>query len=118
MNKEVRIVNKKTGGAKGSKPAKLSQIPPQALLVLGEVYGMGAEKYERFNFRKGYNWSLSYDALFRHVLASLDGEDLDQESGLPHLAHAAWHCLNLTQYYLDTQNGKLDPTLDDRYKPE
>jgi hypothetical protein len=65
---------------------------------MGLVAGMGEEKYDRFNFLKGYKWSLSIDALFRHLLAFLRGEDNDEESGLPHLAHAAWHAHALTGF--------------------
>lgn len=29
-----------------------------------------------------------YDAALRHIIAVVDGDDFDAESGLPHLAHA------------------------------
>ncbi|MES7616818.1 dATP/dGTP diphosphohydrolase domain-containing protein, partial [Cutibacterium acnes] len=38
------------------------------------------------------------DALYRHLLSWQQGNNLDHESGLPHLAHAAWHCLALLAY--------------------
>ena len=95
---EQRITDPVTGGQKGSKPSQLSMIPPRALLAIGEVYGHGAKKYDRHNWRKGYRWSLSIDALFRHLLAWLDGETTDPESGISHLAHAAWHCLALMTF--------------------
>lgn len=37
------------------------------------------------------------DALDRHLLADKSGEELDPESGLPHLAHAAWNILALIE---------------------
>ena len=80
-----------TVGRKDQKPAQLSCIDPQALLTLAEVAGMGAGKYARYNYLSGYPWHLSMDALQRHTLAFWSGEDLDEESGLPHMAHAAWH---------------------------
>jgi hypothetical protein len=107
---EVRITDPITGGQKGSKSSQLSCAPPEGLRELGKVFAMGAAKYERHNFRKGYAWSLSADALLRHVIEWIDGNDLDDESGLNHLAHAAWHCLNLIQYTQD------HPELDDRWK--
>lgn len=113
--KEVTVTNSLTGGQKGSKPAQLFDAPPEALLELAKVYGYGAEKYDHHNYRKGYNWSLSYNALLRHVLASINGEDFDPESGLPHMAHAAWHCLTLTQFLLDRKANRTPPELDDRY---
>jgi len=94
---EVRVTSA-TGGQKGQKPAQLSTVDAVALLKLAEVGGYGGRKYEPHNYLRGYAWSLSLDALFRHILAFESGEDLDPESGLPHVTHAAWHCLALTSF--------------------
>jgi hypothetical protein len=95
---EVRVTSE-TGGMKGSKPAQLGGIDPLALLHLGEVSGYGAKKYENpFNFLLGYDWDLSYNAIQRHLLAFWSGEDFDDESGLAHVVHAAWHCLALFSF--------------------
>lgn len=96
---EVRITSE-TGGQKGKKPAQLSTVDPLALLELAKVSGFGAGKYESFNYVRGYDWRLSADAAFRHLLAFLSGEDNDPESGLPHTAHFAWHGLALTSFLL------------------
>lgn len=99
---EVRVVDPTTGGMKGSKPVKLSLVPPRMLQVLGEVYGNGAKKYDRENWRRGYRWSLSFDALMRHALAFWEGEELDDPAkggdGLPHMMHAAFHCFALATF--------------------
>lgn len=108
---EVRVVSA-TGGEKGRKSAELGTIDPLALLVLAEVSGFGAQKYAAFNYLKGYDWDLSYNALTRHLLAFWNGEDLDPESGLPHITHAAWHALALTSFY------KRGLGTDTRYKGE
>lgn len=97
MDEEVRITSE-TGGQKGQKLAQLGAICPRALNELAKVAGYGGIKYDRFNFLKGYDWSLSYDALQRHLNAFWSGEDTDEESGLYHLAHAAWHCLALLAF--------------------
>jgi hypothetical protein len=97
-NGETRVVDPETGGAKGSKLAQLGALDPAALLEVAKVAGFGGKKYDRFNYAKGYAWSLTYDALLRHLLAFLDGEEVDSESGLPHCAHAAWHCLALLTF--------------------
>lgn len=91
---EIRVTSE-TGGQKGRKPQRMDLLPPEALLSLSEVYGMGAEKYDDHNYLKGYDWSLSFGALLRHVMAAEKGEWLDAESGLPHVMHAAWHCFTL-----------------------
>jgi hypothetical protein len=49
----------------------------------------GALKYGRSNWREsGVRYSIYVDALRRHVNALFEGEDLDPDSGLPHLSHA------------------------------
>lgn len=107
---EVRTTSA-TGGEKGRKPQEMAWLDPLALLELGAVARMGADKYGDHNFRKGYEWSKCYNALHRHLAAFWSGEDLDPESGLPHLAHAAWHCLTLISFMRE------HPEYDDRYKP-
>ena len=107
---ETRYKDPETGGEKGQKPARMASAPAYALEVLAKVYGHGAEKYAPHNYRKGYPWSLSIDALWRHLLLFQDGEDLDPESGYPHMAHVAWHALTLVQFMAD------HPEKDDRYK--
>ena len=75
-------------------------MDPVALNELGLVAGMGAAKYESFNYLRGYDWTLSYNAAWRHANAFWAGEDTDIESGLLHTAHAAWHMLCLTSFLL------------------
>lgn len=106
---EVRIVSE-TGGEKGQKSIQLHAIPYEALAEVGKVYAFGSTKYENYNFRRGYAWSLSYDALQRHLWAFWNREDNDSESGYSHLAHAAWHCFTLLFYSL-TGRGKDDRPL-------
>lgn len=103
-----------TGGQKAEKPSKIGYLDPTALMLLGEVAGMSGpgKKYPMHNFLKGFDWSLSFNALQRHALQFWAGEDLDPESGLPHMAHVAWHALALVAF-LDRGIGK-----DDRPKKE
>lgn len=95
---EVRYVDPDTGGMKGTKQAQLGAIDPRALLELAKVAGYGGAKYERLNYLRGYPWSLSFDAMQRHALAFWAGEDNDPESGLPHMAHVAWHALAMLAF--------------------
>lgn len=99
FGEEVRVTNKKTGGQKGSKLAKISLIPVYATVEEAKVFGHGGEKYAPYNWRKGYDWSLSYDAMQRHLNAFWYGEDRDPDSGLPHLAHARWHTGVLLEFW-------------------
>jgi hypothetical protein len=97
---EWRVVSE-TGGEKGQKLAQLGAADAKALMELAKVYGYGDQKYARFNYMKGYKYSLSIDALLRHLIAFMGGEDRDPESGLLHTAHAAWHALTLTAFLLN-----------------
>jgi hypothetical protein len=87
---------------------RMDLIPADSLRDLAEVYTFGAEKYEDEGWRKGISWKRIYGAVLRHLTAWFLGEDLDQESGLPHLAHACWGLMTLLNY---SRNHKQ---LDDR----
>lgn len=77
---------KTTAGMK--KPSVLSVIPTASLLHLGQVMQTGANKYGAFNWRETPVPAMTYvDAAARHLMSWLDGEDLDPESGMSHLAH-------------------------------
>ncbi len=99
MQQETRIVDELTGGEKGSKLSQIGLVDPVSLWRVGEVAGMGAEKYDKFNYLKGYAWDLSYSALQRHFEMFWMGEDYDEESGLLHLAHGTWHGLALISFF-------------------
>lgn len=107
---EERITDPVTGGQKGQKPERVSLIPSEALAEVSRVYGYGIAKYSRDNWRRGYDWDLSYDALQRHLMAFWGGQDLDPESGLPHLSHAGFHILTLLTFMRE------HPTGDTRFK--
>ncbi len=73
-------------------------LPPDAIDSLVAVYTMGAQKYSDRNWEEGMKWSRVVGPLLRHVFAWMSGEDDDTESGLPHMAHAAWNALTLISY--------------------
>lgn len=104
---EERITDPDTGGQKGRKPQRFELMPWNALGEIAEVYAYGAQKYDDHNWRKGYAWSLSFGALMRHLALFWEGENLDMESGLPHLAHAGFHILTLLTF-IEDQLGKDD----------
>jgi len=64
-------------------------IPPRAILSVSEALGYGARKYSANNWIYSPRVRRYLGAALRHVFAYMKGEDLDPESGLPHLAHAA-----------------------------
>jgi len=94
---EVRTTSR-TGGQKGTKPQRYDLIPAAPLRTLAELYGRGAEKYEPRNWERGYEWSKSFAALNRHLWQFWSGQDVDDETGLPHLASVAWHAFALLEF--------------------
>lgn len=87
------------GGVKDNvnKP-RLDLIPSLPLFRAGEVLAFGARKYKPHNWRLGLSWLETYGSLQRHLLAWLDGEDNDRESGYHHLAHAVCQMLFLAEF--------------------
>lgn len=71
-----------------SKKPALRLLPPSAILSVGRVLTYGAEKYAPGNWR-GVESHRYISACLRHVFAYMGGERVDDESGMPHLAHAA-----------------------------
>jgi hypothetical protein len=81
-----------------------------ALVETARVMAHGAKKYNAFNWRKGLTQRQTCAAALRHIYQHLDGEDLDTESGLLHLAHAACEVMFAIRMLM------CRPDLDDRYK--
>lgn len=106
---EVRSVSA-TGGEKGTKLARFDLIPIGPLTELAKHYGRGARKYDDNNWRRGYEWSKNYAAAQRHMTQFWNGEDIDPETGTPHVICAAWHMFALHEFMIEF------PEYDDRYK--
>lgn len=72
----------------GEKP-KMYLLPPKALTEVAKVLTFGANKYDENNWKKLDNLQNRYSgAALRHIFSHMDGEELDNETGLDHLAHA------------------------------
>lgn len=105
-SEEIRVTNEKTGGEKGSKIERYDLVPVDPLRWLATLYGKGAAKYSERNWEKGYDWSLSYAAMQRHLNAFWEGQDFDEETGVPHLTNAAFHAFALVTFM--TTHPELD----------
>lgn len=95
---------------KGKSP--LSMIPNSFINGVADVLDFGAKKYHRDNWKKGMEWTRLVDSCLRHVTTWNEGEDLDPESKLSHLKHAACNLAFLIEY----EEKKLGK--DDRYKED
>lgn len=74
-------------------------VAPWALEQIARVYTYGTIKYDDDNWWKGLRWKKDvFGCILRHIWKWFRGEKNDDESGLHHLAHAAWNCLALMEY--------------------
>lgn len=72
---------------------RVQRLKFQPSFVPGEIKLSGDRNWER-----GYNWSLSVDALERHLNQWKAGEIYDPETGTHHLICVAWHACALFCY--------------------
>lgn len=88
-------------------------IPPEHVEGLAKIFTMGAAKYEDNGWIKGLlsgnlKFEQLYGAVERHIQARRKGELLDDESGYPHLYHAAWEVLAMAYYDELVARGDID----------
>ena len=86
--------------AVGTRKVGICTLSFVVLLELALAIFEGARKYGRFNWREdGVRSSVYIDALFRHVGAWQEGEEIDEDSGMSHLikAQACLHILRDAQ---------------------
>lgn len=85
-------------------------LPPDVLIEIAKVYTFGAKKYEKNNWAKGGNYGRIIASLKRHLMLFEAGEDLDEESGMSHVAHINCCAQFLLAWVLRNVG------VDDRYK--
>lgn len=109
LDGERRVVNETTGGEKGTKPQRMELLPFDVLQRdVSPLYAFGASKYADHNWRRGFDWSLSFGAMMRHAAQFWSGETKDEETGCSHLASVVFHALALLHFEY------AYPELDDR----
>lgn len=85
-------------------------IPTHLLESTALVFGYGAKKYAAWNWAKGMPWTKVIGCMKRHLAAIERGEDIDPESGLPHIGHLMCNALMLEHYMSTYKEGDDRPT--------
>lgn len=101
MSKDEVVHTSSTGAQKAGNLERYDLIPAEPLRLLALHYGRGSLKYADHNWARGYDWGLSFAALNRHLWQFWAGEDIDPETGSPHMAAVAWHAFSLLQFAID-----------------
>lgn len=70
-------------------------LPFDAIEDVARVLEYGRKKYSARNWELGMAWGRLLGASLRHLFAWARGVEIDEESGLPHLAHASCSVLML-----------------------
>lgn len=107
---DVNSSEKGTGARYNDNKPDYSLIPLSTLEDEVRVWEYGKRKYAAWNWAKGMAWTIPFACCLRHLAAWQRGEENDQESGLPHLAHAICNLRMLTHY------SRAYPEGDDRPK--
>lgn len=107
FEREILLDKPVTSGIKYDKAKPLAgdvlQIFGRAIMGVGQCILKGAEKYPEIdNWKRVKNAEQRYtNALVRHLIKHLTGEEIDKESGLPHLQHVVWNALAVCELYLE-----------------
>lgn len=95
---DVNSVEKGSGARYNDHKPDLSLIPLCTLEDEARVWMYGKEKYASWNWAKGMPWSVPFACAMRHLSSWQSGEDIDPESGQPHLAHVMCNIRMLALY--------------------
>lgn len=89
---------------------RLTLVPLQIIREIAKVRMFGIQKYKEKESWKSVEEGRYRDAMFRHMLLYLeDPYGLDEESGLPHLAHLCCNAAFLCELQKDKyKENKLD----------
>lgn len=84
---------------------RFSLMPVESLALVLRVLEFGAVKHKEFGWLE-YDKRTYFDACHRHLMAWQGGVTTDEESGLPHLAHAATNILFALALELRGNDGR------------
>lgn len=79
----------------------------KALEPMIRVLMFGAKKYSPNNWQKGLSKREILESMQRHLASMMDGEEIDPESGLPHIGHIGCNYLFYSYFTtVDSTNSR------------
>lgn len=88
-------------------------IAPQFIEGIAAVLLYGKKKYAANNWVRGMSFATVFGGVMRHMWAWFRGEELDAETGLPHICHAACGLMFLHWYCHGPQSERYRNTITD-----
>ena len=106
MEKDKVTLASEVGAKHDRGKLRYSLLPKGTITEVLKVLEFGAKKYAPDNWKKVDNAQTRYyDAALRHITAWHEGEKLDSETGVSHIAHALC-CLHFLMWFeLENTNG-------------
>ena len=99
--------NRILGFKHDSEKPSVDLVPYDALMEIAKVFTKASDdKYSQRNWEHGLEWHRIFNSTMRHMYSFWQGEDIDPEFGLSHLAHAGCNILMLLGLYL--RNNGID----------
>ena len=113
---DINSKEKGSGARYNNGKPDFSLIPLWTLEDEAKVWMYGKNKYAAWNWAKGMDWSVPLACLLRHLSAWQRGEEIDSESGLPHLAHAMCNLRMLVMFSKTYKEGDDRPPKEYMYQ--
>lgn len=108
---EIKQVAEIRGSRFNTGKLRMDLIDQLAMEGLAAVLTKGAVKYNAHNWRAGLPYTETVASMLRHVAKFMQGEDIDPETGLPHVDHIQCNAMFLSNM------TKTRPDMDDRWTP-
>lgn len=111
LDKLLKLSNQEAKADSGK--LELTLVNPALIKEVAKVRMYGTKKYgDSENWRK-VEPRRYINALYRHLIAYVEGEEIDSESGLSHLAHMACNISFLLDEKYLTQHDVITEVYDD-----
>ena len=108
LAKEGQAIDDQLGSKQTAGKLPIELLPWPAIMEVVRVLEFGAQKYDDWNWSKGVKYMSLLASAMRHIIKFICGEDRDDESGLPHTAHAMCNLMFLTHFHMMGMDEKLD----------